>query len=212
MLFAWVAFFIASFIAIKRKIGKCFKLAYAVFSLTVLTESLARFLNKLHRMDLIDFFNNLILFNIYEIIVFPILFLLYYKLIKTEKRRVVPYFFLAFILICLIDGIWFSDYTQEYETYPFIVGSIGLSVSVVFYLAQILEDGSFDAIKNNFFFWFSCGVLIYYLGNTPFYSVTNFFAFSPGPEKLFYIISKILAIIMYILICLGLFKYKLADE
>lgn len=212
MILVWIAFSISTYILFKRSTGVSFKLTYTVLLLSLISESLSRILKVLDASKYITFQNNLIVYNTYEIITFPILFTLYYKLIISNKRRVIPFFLIAFILTCIIDGFFITDFSREYETYPFVIGSIGISISIVFYLAQILQDGSFEAIKENYFFWFSIGVLIYYLGNTPFYSIINFFSFGPKFVNVFYIIAKILAIAMYSLICLGLFRYKISNE
>jgi len=212
LIFLLLATGIATYILLKKSTGVSFKILYAVLILTLISELLGKLTVVLDFKGIIDQGNNILIFNICEFLVFPLLFFMYFNLIKTKKRKLIPVFFFVFVLTCFIEGFFITDLTKQYETYPFIIGSIGLSFCSVFYFTQILEDGSFEKIKNNFFIWVSCGILIYYLGNTPFISVTNVFAFETETKNLFFVIAKILAVNMYALICIGLLRYKISDE
>lgn len=212
LLLVCTALTIATYVLMKKSIGICFKLIYAVLFFTVIVELIGKYSHQLNRDGIINFENNIGVYNIYELIIFPLLFFLYYNLIKGKNRKYILLFIIPFVVTSFIEGLFFTDYTKEYQTYPFIVGSLGLSVSVVFYFTQILEDGSFDRIRNNFFFWLSCGILIYYLGNIPFVSVVNIFDINDEVQYSFWSIAKVLAIIMYILICIGLPRYKIIRE
>lgn len=207
-----LAFVIATYVLIKKNVGICFKLIYAVLFFTVIVELIGKYGHQINRDGIINFENNIGVYNIYELIVFPLLFFLYYNLIKGKNRKYILLFIIPFVVASFVEGLFFTDYTKQYQTYPFIVGSLGLSVSVVFYFTQILEDGSFERIRNNFFFWLSCGILIYYLGNIPFVSVVNIFEINDEIQYSFWSIAKVLAIIMYILICIGLPRYKIIRE
>lgn len=209
----WLSLILASYILITKSTGLSFKFVYTVLFITVIAESSGAILTYFFERDLIETKNNLYVYNVYQILVFPLLLMCFYCLIVSEKRRIIPYFICLFMISFLIEGLFFVDYLTESLVFPNIVGSTGLCIVVMVYFTQILEDGSMIYLKNNFYFWLSCGILIYYVGNVPFSSVINFMIFENQEIYYsFFYIRIVLAIMMYTLICIGLPKYNILDE
>ncbi len=79
---------------------------------------------------------------------------------------------------------------------PFVVGSIFLIISIVFYLIELLKSEKVIIFHRKLLFWISIGLLLFHSGTIPFSLKYNEYSLFPSIDKLFLIIY-VLAFFMY---------------
>jgi hypothetical protein len=85
---------------------------------------------------------------------------------------------------------------------PWVVGSIFLIITIIFYFIQLLKSDKIIVFHKNLLFWISIGLLLFHTGTLPFAIKTTSYALLNGIHNLFLIIW-ILAIIMYLIFTFG---------
>lgn len=203
-----IAFILSLRILVRTDFDDNFKFVFSILLMSAILEVSTSFIYN--AQDYLKIVNVLGLYNLYYIISYTLWFMLYYQLIKHNVRRFIPYLVALYLISCFVEAMFFLDYTQVNQTYPHTIGSLCLAVVIIFYFVQILQDGSFEALKDNFYFWISCGLLIYYVGSLPFRVVTNYFTFISvkNVDLLFFNSTFIFGLIMYLLFSIGLYRYK----
>ncbi|PKV49380.1 hypothetical protein ATE84_1402 [Aquimarina sp. MAR_2010_214] len=139
--------------------------------------------------------NNLILYNISTTSTFLFLFFIYHWHTKEKtSKRFIKYFITLYIITLFICG-FYENYLVQLQSIPFLLGAFLLMISIIFYYAELLKSEQMQEIKKEFLFWISAGLLIYYMGITPFSIVRNYYASQNEPSIIF-ILNSILSIIM----------------
>lgn len=157
----------------------------------------------LRKLNILNY--NAILYNLYHVINFVYLFLLYQKYISNTRQkncvRVFVYLYLASFLVCML----FENYLYKVQTVPFLLASVFLVISISFYFLEILNTDKVLYIRKNLLFWLSVGLLLYYVGNMPFRVIRNFYEDIPNIYNIYvsFISIFILSIIMNICIIIG---------
>jgi hypothetical protein len=154
---------------------------------------------------------NLIIFNLYLLINFPFLFSIYRHFINNKlHRRIIFYFIYSYILIFILNGIFFEDYEIELVTYPFIIGSSFLIISVIFYFIEVLNSEKILNITRNLLFWISVGVLLFNIGIIPWIITLEYFAESIDTVN---VLSRALIIILNICYIIGfIWSHKMKES
>jgi len=134
-------------------------------------------------------------YNIYHLINFSFLFLVYAHFIKKINQKKIIYTLLLVYIFSFFINMLFQNYIYEMQTIPYLVASISIIACIILYFSQILNSDEILDIKNNLLFYISIGYLLYLVGNLPVRVIRNYFYELPN---LIYIlnISSVLSIIM----------------
>ncbi|MFC5048776.1 hypothetical protein [Aquimarina hainanensis] len=162
------------------------------------------FLNELLGIFIADFISrfNALIYNIYHIINFLFLFIIYKKTIKNIKlKQYIKYFLLIYLIAFFING-FYENYLIEFQTIPHIIGASLMLITIGFYFVELLNSEKVLNINRYLLFWISVGLLIFFVGNIPFRVVRNYYADLPGISILF-LINIVLTIIMNICFIIG---------
>ena len=184
-----------------------FKYVLFVLWLIVLTEALGHFHKELHiyYTDENGIKYNLFLYNILSLILFPAYYFMYYKTIKIVKyKSVIKLFILIFIITYILNWVFFQNFLTDYPLYPRIIGSIFLTITVIFYFIELLRSDQIISFHRLVPFWISVGLLVFYTSTIPFTVVQNTYMLSNDDAILkIFIIKLLLATAMYLIFAFG---------
>lgn len=105
--------------------------------------------------------NNFV-YNTWNIV--NLLFLTYFFLnkIRTRLKRIIVYVLItSFILITLINIIFYSNYIVETLLNNILLAKSMVVILIIIYFTEILEDDTILNFKNNLYFWIALGVFLY---------------------------------------------------
>jgi len=184
-----------------------FKYIFFILWLIVITEILGYFYKELH----LYYTNengvkyNLFLYNILSLILFPAYYFMYYKTLKTERyQSIIKLFIIVFLIIYIGNWVFFQHFFTENPLYPRIIGSIFLTICIVFYFIELLQSDKIISFHRLVPFWISVGLLIFYTSTIPFTVVQNSYMLSNDNAVLkIFIIKLILATAMYLIFAFG---------
>lgn len=146
--------------------------------------------------------NNVVIYNIYHLINFSFLFLLYKTYVKNSiHKKLIKYFWIIFI-ISFFGNMYYQNYLKQAITIPFIVAALLLILSIVFYFSEILNSNKVLNINKNLLFWISIGLLLYHFGKIPTRIMRNYYYEIPNFESIS-ITESCLSIIMNICFIIG---------
>lgn len=144
----------------------------------------------------------IIYYNIFHLINFSFLFVLYINYLKTSMhRKIIATLFLIYVFSFLIN-MFFENYTLQIQTVPFYIATVSIIVSIMFYFSQILNSTQVLYVRKNLLIYISVGYLLYLVGNLPIRIIRNYFYEIPNLEYILNL-SSILSIIMNICFILG---------
>jgi hypothetical protein len=146
--------------------------------------------------------NNIIIYNIFHFINFTYLFLLFRQYVTHPSQKRWIFFFIIIYILSFIINMFFENYFKEIQTIPYLIASVFLISSIVFYFLAILNTDKILYVSKNLLFWISVGLLIYFVGNIPFRVIRNFNNEISNIDSIF-ITSYILCIIMNICFVFG---------
>jgi len=142
---------------------------------------------------------NIIIFNIYSIVVFTYFFWVYHNIIRRKSyKQLIKYFgftvLLSYAVNCFIENPFYSGLYQA-DT-----------LASVFYLTVIgmyFKERNWKIERNNLMFWISLGILIFQLV-FPFLNLTGFLKPQIWVEYHFRDILKITIVVSYSMYLIGL--------
>lgn len=128
-------------------------LAFLIYSF--LTESVSRYLIEVYKIRIIILNNTWFILNA----LFYMLFY-FFKVNSSLKKKIILSLIGFYVLFCSIQ-LFNMAYAKEYFVYAWIIGQLLVVVSVIIYLAQLLNSNEIINIQKSLFFWISLGVLIF---------------------------------------------------
>ncbi len=137
----------------------------------------------------------IIYYNVYHLLNFSFLFLLYKTYVKrpTHKKYILVFF--GIYILSFFINMFFQDYTKQVQTIPYFIASLSVITCIIFYFSQILNSNEILLIKRNLLIYISVGYLLYLTGNLPVRIMRNYFAEMPNLEYILNV-SSILSILM----------------
>ncbi|HBK70184.1 MAG TPA: hypothetical protein DDZ39_00755, partial [Flavobacteriaceae bacterium] len=103
-----------------------------------------------------------------------------------------------------INWVFFQHLFTENAVYPRIIGSIFLTICVIFYFIELLQSDKIISFHRLVPFWISVGLLVFYTSTIPFTVVQNSYMLSNDNAVLkIFIIKLILATAMYLIFAFG---------
>lgn len=150
---------------------------YKLF-IVLLIYSFLNGLFKIYYGTYIDYGQNRILTNIYNIIYFNFLFWLFYKKVNNTilKKIIISIVLLYFLSILYELLIIKVNYHTQTQVIPYIIGGFGILICVFYYFISLLNSKEIISIYKNPLFWIAIAHFIYYLGFTPFKIGENYYA------------------------------------
>ncbi len=116
-----------------------------------------------------------LLYNIYYIISFVYLFILYRNYLNSKRNKnVVVTFVISYSVFLIVNG-FYQNYIYELQILPYIAASGFLVITIFLYFFEILNSEKVLNVKKNLLFWISIGLVLYHIGNIPFRILRNYY-------------------------------------
>ena len=136
-----------------------------------------------------------LLYNIYHLINFSFLILLYGHYIQNITLKKIIYICGGAYVVSFFVNMLFQDYISEVQTVPFIIAAITIIACILMYFYQILNSNEVLHVSKNLLFYISIGYLLYLVGILPMRIVRNYFYELPNYQYI-YNVGSILSITM----------------
>lgn len=149
-----------------------------------------------------EYASNIIIYNIYHLINFSFIFLLFRKYVNKKKNKNRIRIFSILYLISFFVNMFFENYFYEVQTVPFFVASVLIIISIMYYYSEILNTNEVLYVKKKMVFWISVGYLLYLSGNFPIRIVRNYFTKTLDVEYIVEV-GSVLSIVMNICFIIG---------
>lgn len=147
---------------------------------------------------------NSFLYNLLYLIVYPLFYLIYYKTLETKKyKNTIKIFFVIFLIVTAVNWIFIQDILTSWSKYPNVVGSLFLTICIIFFFIELLQSEKIIKFQRSVPFWVSVGLLIYYTSTIPFSVVADSLAIGGEAQKKLFLINYILSITMYLIFSFG---------
>ncbi|WP_430408625.1 hypothetical protein [Kordia sp.] len=118
----------------------------------------------------------IIIYNIYLFINFTFLFFIYWNFLKNIiYKNIVITFSIIYVIVSIVDIIYFENYLSELLLNPFMIGSSFLTIIVFLYFIEILNSEKILLITRDILFWISFGVLLFNIGMIPWIIMRKYF-------------------------------------
>jgi len=167
---------------------------------TVINEPLALYYNINTGND------NIIFYNIYELISFSILFYVFHNhIISALRRRIIVVFFSLFIIAETVNIIYLDFNIFKNLVYSHLAGCILIALSILYYGIDLLYIKNINRLEKNPLVWISIAYMIFFVS----YPVLQFTHLFVGDEasnsfnKTLNIAHFIIVALMYLLIIIG---------
>ena len=116
--------------------------------------------------------NNIVIYNIYQVVFFVYIFDVYRKILKSDQlKKLVFYLIIAWVFGYLVNGILVNPLIYQ-TTYAHIFGSVLMVLISLMYLREKLNEESSHPLKFNLMFWVTIGLLAFYI---PFPLILTFY-------------------------------------
>lgn len=144
--------------------------------------------------------------NIYTIIQFIFYFFWYRYLIRTIKyKNWILYIALFFITFATINTIFFQDFIYERQTYTYITGVLFVIITICTYFLEVFKDDFILHFQRSVYFWFSLGILLFFIPFLPFMIASEFFHYG---GDLYSLVIFILNVVMHSCFVIGVLWSK----
>lgn len=173
-----------------------------ILLLTLVTESLGMYINKVYGPP------NIVIFNIYYFFYFSLFFYLFMKIIEEVKFKNYIKIGLGIFWLFYLNDLIFTDIFTESFTTSYIAGAGILIFSITLYYISILQSSLVLVIKNDLLFWVSVGLFLFYIGYLPIKIIRSWFLKLNDFFNILLIIQFSLIIVMYLCFLIGFLWMK----
>ncbi|SDE52113.1 hypothetical protein SAMN05421636_105368 [Pricia antarctica] len=182
-----------------------------LFLYTFLNELLGALIISDENIALIfsDLADNSIIYNLYTIISYLYYYYVFWSFSKDHSfLRNIRYAALIFLTSCIIN-VFLQSFASDSQTLTYLVGGCFLLYCTISYLRYFISLPQQFIIKQNFLFWMSLGLTLFYIGYLPI-KIFWFFKFIYGFSESPWIrsIHLILIFAMYILFIVGFIRMR----
>lgn len=116
------------------------------------------------------------LYNITTLIYFCFLILYFRSLITIGFwRKLLKIALYPFVLIAVLDFIINETYFNENSKFVFFTGVLLLVISILVYYFELLKTDKIFSLKYNLSFYFSTGLLLFYVSIAPLLILSNYY-------------------------------------
>lgn len=142
------------------------------------------------------FHTNVVIYNVYNIILFLYFYFVYYKnTTSSRNRKVILTAVLIFMLSSIANAVFSSFYTNP-QLLAYIVGACMLILCIILYFIEILYTSQELKIDRDLLFWVSIGLLLFYVGYIPIKLSRHFFESREIAFMTLLVVHRILILIM----------------
>lgn len=151
--------------------------------------------------------HNIIIFNVYQLIMLSFFFWLYLKFIHKKAHR--KYVIIAIIITALsyLVSLFFQNPLHSSLYYADIMASFTLILCIALYFKERKWEGKLDTLQYSLMFWISLGLLIFHL-IVPFLFLVGYVNYEVWKVYHFRQILWVLISVMYSLFTIGLIVSK----
>lgn len=155
------------------------------------------------------FYNNWIIYNIYNLIFYLYFYYIFRNYIKNEQDRKLILAGGIILLITSVINVFFQDFTYESQVYAYILGGVFLIICVILHARQQYQIKGKWFNQYNLLSWISLGLLVFYCGYIPIKIIRHYNALvgiyeSPAIR----IIHIVLILFMNVCFILGFLKMR----
>ncbi|HXB91470.1 MAG TPA: hypothetical protein VNU72_04240 [Puia sp.] len=162
--------FISSLIAFRLDLPFHLKLFSCLLGLTFIIECFV----ALFERPIFHHRNNFWIYNSFGLVEFWLYGYFFYRIITVKALRKVIFLFLLIFPIFWVITIFFLFGFNVWNSYVVIVGSFFSVIFAIMYYYQIITAKEIRSLRSMPEFWIATGLLIFYLGELPFFGVLNF--------------------------------------
>lgn len=108
------------------------------------------------------FYNNWIIYNIYNIIFYLYFYYIFWSYVKDESCRKLIIAGAIIFLTTSFLNLFFQDFTYEPQIYAYVVGGLVLIICIVLYALQLHKLTGKWFVQHNLISWLSLGLLVFY--------------------------------------------------
>lgn len=142
------------------------------------------------------FHNNVVMYNIYNIIFFLYFYFVFYK--NEQRKQYKKWIVVAsvsFMLASLINP-FYKSFLEEPQLLAYIVGACVLIFCIIVYFIEILYTPQILIVKRDLLFWVSIGLLLFHVGYIPIKVTRHFFAQADNNFLTLLVVHRILILLM----------------
>ncbi len=118
---------------------------------------------------------NTFYFSYFEIpIEFNFFFLLFYLFEKNPGKRKLPGVFAVIYLIAWLSGIfYFKEKHPNFDSVSYTIGALLLLILILRFFIRLITSDELMKFRENRLFWVCLGLLTFYLGSFPYFSLIS---------------------------------------
>lgn len=148
--------------------------------------------------------NNHWLYNLFTVVQFFSLAFIYYKAIESRPvKKAILVLSGLYLVLCFVRGYLMGGW-KTFDEYLFAAGGILTLLWIGLYFMQLVLNPQFPELKKYPMFWISAGLLFYFIGITPFYSMMNFLIVNYGETaREYFFIPQLLIVVKHSLFGVG---------
>jgi hypothetical protein len=160
--------------------------------------------------------SSLIRYNpmLFNYVSFPTQFLFFFWIFYREPyfekvKKIILSAAAIYLLAVVADALYFSEKKYFFHSFSYSIGNVFLLIMLIKYFYELSISEEILGFSYSLMFWFSLGVVVYYIGTLPLWSLRNLLAFK-HPDIFFpYAIAGLfMSICMYCLFIVGIIKCK----
>ena len=131
-----------------------------LFLYTALNEFIAKFLHNYLHLE-----GNFIFFNVFFFINFSYFFYLMHHVLRGNYKLIPKVFYVLYLILLIIEiFILKSDYEIKSQYFPYLTAAIGILVSILFFLIQVILSPEVIVIQKKITFWIVLAYFTYFSG------------------------------------------------
>tara|TARA_R110002049_G_scaffold355_1_gene2091 strand:+ start:2875 stop:3531 length:657 start_codon:yes stop_codon:yes gene_type:complete len=135
-------------------------------------------------------------YNVYNIIFFLFFYYVFWSYVKNAKHKQwIKIGAIIFILSCFVN-VLFQSFVREPQLLTYVLGACLLIFCIILYYIEILTTSKILLINQDFLFWISVGLLLFYVGYIPIKLTRHFFVTQQDLFPTLRLVHYILIIIM----------------
>ncbi len=115
--------------------------------------------------------------NIHYLIIGSFYLLWYRSLIPSKrKRKIIVLFLICYLLFFVLNTLLWEPFLTV-QTYTFVVAALFVITSIFFYFNEILQTEKILKFERSVYFWFTVGILIFWVPYIPLKLTSTYFEF-----------------------------------
>ncbi len=148
--------------------------------------------------------NNHWLYNLFTVVQFFFLAFIYYQAIDAARvKKAILVLSCLFLALCLVTAFLWQGW-KTFDQYLFAAGGMIILLWIGLYFIQLMMNPQFPELKQYPMFWISVGLLFYFIGITPFYSLMDYLiTYHREEARKYFFIPQLLIVIKHALFGIG---------